>query len=226
MIKNLIFDLGDVIIDLNIKAAQNALRNINGNMAENAYAISDKKPDFFNDFEKGWLSNDEFRIKLKDFLQTNIDDNALDIVWNTILGDFLMERLVLIDELNQQKKYRTFLLSNTNDIHIIEVENILRKNSNQQYQTLQTLFEKVYYSQKMGMRKPDAEIYEQVLKENNLLANETAFFDDNFDNIQSAKSIQIHSFLVIPKEKEIVNFFEKDNQNQWHLKNINDESNA
>ncbi|TAE73614.1 MAG: HAD family phosphatase [Bacteroidetes bacterium] len=226
MIKNLIFDLGDVIIDLDALAAQNALTHISGQAAQYAYATHDKKPDFLNDFEKGWLNNEEFRQKYRDFLQTNIDDNALDKVWNAILGNFPLQRLTLIDELNQQKKYRTFLLSNTNSIHIPEVENILQKNSNHQYQTLQTLFEKVYYSQEMGMRKPDSKIYEQVLKENNLNANETAFFDDNFDNIQSAKSINIHSFLIVPQKNEIIDFFEKDNENQWTLKNIYNENNA
>lgn len=223
MIKNIIFDLGHVIIDLNEDAAKNALKNLGEQASIEAYAISDKKPEFLNDFEKGFLTNDEFRNRFRSFLQTNINDNQLDEVWNAILGRFPTERLDLIDELNQQKKYRTFLLSNTNAIHIPEVENILRQDSNEKYITLQTLFEKVYYSQDMGLRKPDVKIYEQVLKENDLKPEETVFFDDNFDNIQSAKSMGIQAILIIPKEKEILYFFEKNND-IWQLKNIENES--
>ncbi|TAE47850.1 MAG: HAD family phosphatase [Cytophagales bacterium] len=219
MIRNLIFDLGHVIIDLNEQAAKDALQQLGEQASIEAYAISDKKPEFLNDFEKGFLTNDEFRNMFRNFLQTNNNDEQLDKVWNAILGDFPLERLTLIDELNQQKKYRTFLLSNTNAIHIPEVENILRKNSQNQYTTLQTLFEKVYYSQEMGMRKPDAKIYEQVLKDNDLKAEETVFFDDNFENIQSAKSIGINAILIIPKEKEIIQFFKKDIENNWSFDN-------
>lgn len=220
MIKNIIFDLGNVIIDLNEAEAKKALIKIAGKDFEEAYAISENKPNFFNDFEKGWIYPDEFRNLFRSFLKVNLDDKKLDEIWNTILGDFQMERIILLEELLQQKKYRTFLLSNTNDIHIPEVENILRKNTNNQYTSLQQLFEKVYYSQNMGLRKPDIAIYEQVLNENNLLANETIFFDDNVPNIKASKSMGIHSKLIIPNEKEIMYFFKKNENGIWELNNI------
>jgi putative hydrolase of the HAD superfamily len=217
MIKNLIFDLGNVIIDLNEEKARKSLSSLGENVSRKAYAISENKPAFFDEFERGEISPAEFRVHFKKYLNVEINNEQLDDVWNALLGDFPLSRLDFLTDLLSQGIYKTFLLSNTNDIHIPAVEEILAKNTNDVFTSLTSFFHKVYYSQNMGLRKPDQKIYEMLLKENNLKAEETAFFDDNKANIESSSAMNILSYLVVPKEKEILDFFEKDENGIWKI---------
>ncbi|MBX9850464.1 MAG: HAD-IA family hydrolase, partial [Cytophagaceae bacterium] len=115
--------------------------------------------------------------------------------WNALLLDMPLERIQLVQKLG--KKYRTFLLSNTNDIHIQKVNQILFEASGMK--KLDELFETAYYSYKINLGKPDVAIYEYVLKDKNLRPEETVFIDDNKDNIEGAKKAGLHVILVQDK---------------------------
>jgi glucose-1-phosphatase len=121
-----------------------------------------------------------------------VSDTQIDAAWDAMLLDIPGEKLALLNTL--KKRYRTFLLSNTNEIHIANFSAYL-------YRTygapdFSPYFEKWYYSARIGMRKPDAEIFEFVLRENNLAAEETLFVDDSEQHIRTAMKLGIQAVLM------------------------------
>ena len=121
-----------------------------------------------------------------------LSDHEVDTAWNAILLDIPIDRIDLIHKIRQ--KYPVFLLSNTNNIHITASNNYLKKTHG--INSLEILFDKLFLSYEMGMWKPDTEIYYEVLRSINLEPNEVVFFDDNLQNIESAKAIGIQKILV------------------------------
>jgi glucose-1-phosphatase len=181
-IHNLIFDLGGVILDLNTVKTHEAfgkLAGVSGESIRNTLATTA----FFNDYEKGLLTDAEFRNEIRTMLKMDLSDDNLDAAWNLMLEDIPLKRLQLLQELG--KKHRIFLLSNTNNIHLQYFNGIVTKVTG--HANLDPFFNKAYYSHLMKMRKPDTEIFERVLRENELLASETLFLDDNKENLAGAE---------------------------------------
>jgi putative hydrolase of the HAD superfamily len=112
--------------------------------------------------------------------------------WNELLFPIPIDRIQRIQELG--KKYNLYLLSNTNPIHIKEVNVILKNSTGVSY--LEELFLHTYYSYDIGLIKPSESIYEHVLTVSELNPNETLFLDDNYDNIQSALKVGIQAVQV------------------------------
>jgi putative hydrolase of the HAD superfamily len=196
-IKNIIFDLGGVIINLDIhktifefnKLAQTPFESIYTQVRQNQ---------IFDLFDKGTISEVEFFDELKKLINSSKTTDQLITAWNAMLLDFPSERLSLLETL--KPKYRLFLLSNTNEAHIKAFESDLFKTNGSK--NLEPYFEKVYYSCRMGMRKPDELIFEEVLKENNLIAQETLFIDDTQQHVDGACKTGIHGHLL-GKNKEV-----------------------
>jgi glucose-1-phosphatase len=191
--KNIIFDLGQVIINLDVDKTLRAFADI-GNITYQNVLEKWTETNFWHQHEMGFISDQEFRKTLKQWLGETVTDVEIDCAWNELLLDIPKERLKLIEQLSQ--KYRLFLLSNTNAIHINKVNAILKQTAN--IDTLEHYFEKTYYSHQMGLRKPDLQIYREVLNENQLLASETVFIDDNLANIIAASELGIHTIHVQP----------------------------
>ncbi len=201
-LKNLIFDLGGVIINLDTQASVRAFSNL-GNIVEDP-DISIYTLQLFIDYEKGFISDQEFRNRLSQKLN-NCSFEEIDRAWNCMLLDIPPIRLDFLRSLKE--KYRMFLLSNTNGIHIEKVNKILKDVCGQE--DFSCFFEKTYYSHIMKKRKPDFEIFEQVLNENNLLAEETLFIDDSAVNLNGAEHLGIQTLLVT-SEKSLFDFFDYD----------------
>ncbi|HZY80695.1 MAG TPA: HAD family phosphatase [Cyclobacteriaceae bacterium] len=190
-IKNIIFDLGGVILNLSVDSTLRKFAELSNLPVDKVIATYHSRPEFLA-YEKGEITNDEFRASLRNIFGLTANDLALDECWNAMLGDIPQERIELLREL--KSKYRTFLLSNTNAIHLDCFSGIVKKAHD--IESLEPLFHKAYYSHLMKMRKPDAEIYQYVLKENNLKASETIFLDDNAANLKGAASVGIQTFHV------------------------------
>ena len=190
-IKNIIFDLGGVIINLSVESTLKEIAQLSGYPADKVLHIYHSSPEFLA-YEKGEITNSQFRESLRALFGVNSDDPAIDLCWNAMLGDIPIERIELLKEL--KGKYRTFLLSNTNAIHLDCFTGIVKKAHG--LESLDPLFHRTYYSHLMGMRKPDAEIYEHVLNENGVKAEETIFLDDNLANLKGAASVGIQTFHV------------------------------
>jgi putative hydrolase of the HAD superfamily len=190
-IRNIIFDLGGVILNLSVATTLQQLSRLTGLPMEkilDAYASQEE----FLQYERGEIDDNEFRSSLRRIFSFKDSDEVIDHCWNSMLLDIPAERIKLLESL--KNTHRTFLLSNTNAIHVRFFSAELMKGHG--IKSLDSLFEKVYYSHELKMRKPDPEIYRHVLKENGLVASETLFLDDNAKNIDGARTVGIETVLV------------------------------
>lgn len=201
MIKNIIFDLGGVLLNLDPSATQKAFEALGLVDFEKQYSTI-RQTGCFDDFDCGRISEQEFRNHLKKFLPSTVDDKAIDAAWNAMLLDLPKERLELLQSLG--KKYRLFLLSNTNEIHVTAFSAYLQKEFG--FADFSDYFERWYYSCRIGKRKPDVEIFQFVLDENGLKAEETFFIDDAPQHVEGARKAGIKSFLL-PAGKDICTVF-------------------
>jgi putative hydrolase of the HAD superfamily len=191
-VKNLIFDLGGVILDLSVDTTLQQLARLSGISREKAIEIFHKSPGF-NEYEKGGMDDASFRLYLKKIYNVNAFDDEIDACWNAMLLGIPPMKLKLLKDL--QRDYKVYLLSNTNDIHLNYINSVMLPKINGET-SLDPYFHKAYYSQRMKMRKPDAEIFEYVLRENNLVPSQTLFLDDNALNVAGAQSVGIKTVHV------------------------------
>lgn len=191
-IKNIVFDLGDVIINIDVPRAAQSFATLSGlETAEVMRLFEEGK--LFRQFETGQLDAPGFRLHVRQLLDNSTwEDAEIDTAWNSLLLELPAERIELIRELS--KTYRLFLLSNTSSIHIEAVNKILHKASG--VERLDDLFETIFLSYEMGIMKPHPEIYERLLEEAGIQADETLFLDDNADNIRAASALGIQTIHV------------------------------
>ena len=182
-IETIIFDLGGVLFDIDYTFTQKAFRQLGATTDFDTVYSQQKQAGIFDEFEKGNISPVQFRVGLRKWLPSTITDNQIDNAWNALLIGFPKDKVKLLNKL--KKEYRIYLLSNTNEIHLPEVLNMLHKNHG--HGVLGELFIKEYYSCRMGLRKPDKDIFEKVLMENSLDPGTTIFIDDSIQNIEGAK---------------------------------------
>jgi FMN phosphatase YigB (HAD superfamily) len=197
-IKNIIFDLGDVIIPIDLRAPIRNFAVLSG-LSEEEVETLWREHGLTTEYETGLIDDAAFRQHLRELLKNRSEeperwaDEVIDTAWNTVLLDLPIERIERIRQI--QGKYRLFLLSNTSSIHIIKVNKILAELGQP---SLEQLFERVYYSYEVKLAKPSPEIYQHVLTTSGLIAEETVFLDDNPRNIRSAAELGIHAVQVQP----------------------------
>ena len=191
-VKNLIFDLGGVILDLSVDHTLQSFAKLSDLPKERVQDLYVKAPGFL-EYEKGLIDDATFRDFVRQTFAIQAADAAIDECWNAMLRGIPALKLDLL--LRLQNEFRVFLLSNTNAIHLEYINGqMLPKDSGDN--SLDRYYHKAYYSHRMKKRKPDAEIFEQVLEENNLLPEETLFLDDYAVNIEGAKALGIKTIHV------------------------------
>jgi len=199
-IKNIIFDLGGVIINLDINKTIDEFNKLSNKPFEELYSQLKQNP-IFDEFEKGNSTESIFLNDLQITLDTNVSKEKLVFAWNAMLLDFPKHRLELLEKL--KPKYRLFLLSNTNETHIAEFEKILMEQHG--LKNLDVFFEKTYYSCRVAERKPNSKIFEHVLHSHQLNPSETLFIDDSPQHIEGALTTGIQAkFLEKNKEVELL----------------------
>ncbi|MGM0579856.1 MAG: HAD family hydrolase [Bacteroidota bacterium] len=201
-IKTIIFDLGGVIINLYVEKTISAFAQLSGlpeKEVEKAYLSAD----VFKQYEKGQISDAEFRQSLRDNFNLKATDAEIDQAWNAMLGEIPIVRIDSIKELIQH--YKCIVLSNTNAIHERAFHKILSGSFS--YQNLNDLFHEVYFSHELNQRKPDQEIYQNVLNLSQTEATEALFMDDGQANLDSASKLGIHT-LHIPRNGGFMNLLE------------------
>ncbi len=199
-IKNIIFDLGGVIIDLNPENTILAFNKLSYMPFEQIYSGPSQNA-LFQAFDKGTINTEDFFKALRKEIRYDGPDETMLKAWNAMLLDVPGKRLDMLVEMKQ--RYRTFLLSNTCEPHIRAFEHDLYIQHG--VRNFKDYFDRVYYSCRIGMRKPDPEIFEFVLKENELKPEETVFIDDSAQHVKAAGSCGINSY-VLPKDTEIGDF--------------------
>ena len=186
-IKNIVFDLGGVLVDLDFKAAINGLQQAGFvNVKEQLQSFD--REGIFQKFELGEMTAEEFRTAIRENSTVTLTDEEIDALWNAMLLEIPREKLELI--LDLRGKYMVYLLSNTNSIHW----NYVCKNAfNYRGFRVNDYFEETFLSYEMHLAKPDKAIYEKVLQDANLLAEETLFIDDSEANCKAAEEVGIHA---------------------------------
>jgi putative hydrolase of the HAD superfamily len=200
--KNIIFDLGGVILNIDYHLTVKAFKDLGLDNFQEHFSQA-QQTQLFDKYEKGLISTDDFRKEIKTHLPEGITDVQIDDAWNAILLDLPEERLALLRRL--KANHRLFLLSNTNELHILSFNERFRQLYPEA--ALSTYFEKMYLSYEVGMRKPDAEIFEFVLRDNQLAADETLFIDDSIQHVNSASALGIDSIFLDLKERTVVDLF-------------------
>ncbi len=191
-IKNIIFDLGNVLIPLRPDEATEAFQRIMLNDKNTPDIFTFKNLDLFTYYETGKISTSEFLNLLKPYFNTGVTNKEIIKAWNTVLGDFPKSHVEMLKKL--APRYRLFVLSNTNEIHTAKFEKEVP-----QVEHLKDLFEKLYYSHLEGLRKPQPEIYKRVIEQNQLIPSETLFADDLEENLEPARQLGIRTLHVNPQ---------------------------
>jgi putative hydrolase of the HAD superfamily len=187
MIKNIVFDLGAVILEISLDAYVHELKRL----APNAnFDFDHNKHHFYADYEKGIITEELFFNEMAKALNFEVEINALKQAWSKILLEPYTEAKEFIDSLDPT--IRTFILSNTNHTHRLQFDQIF--NEHWGHQKFYDQFEKNYYSFDMKLIKPDPRIFTQVIEEQNLNPSETLFIDDNLDNIKSAENVGLKAW--------------------------------
>lgn len=181
-IKNIVLDLGGVLLPIDYSAPVRAFEQL-GIQKFNEFYSQAQQSHLFDDFETGKISADEFRNEIRKVSGLHLNDDIIDQAWNSILLRFPPERKRLLEDLS--KNYRIFLLSNTNEIHIKQFEEEMITSFGDNF--FYSVFEKVYYSSRIGLRKPHREVFDFVLQENQLKPEETLFLDDSIQHIDGAR---------------------------------------
>ena len=189
-IRNIIFDYGGVIVDLYPQRTENAFSEL-GIVDFNRHFNILKQTSLFDRLETGKVTASEFRNQLNLALHTNFTNQQIDDAWNAMLGGIRKEKFDLLREV--KSNYRTFLLSNTNCIHLEKLTGYLMEAHGRH--DLDAFFENVYYSFLVGLRKPDAAIFLKVIRDNNLLPGETLFIDDSPQHVAGAKAAGLQALL-------------------------------
>ena len=186
-IKNIVFDLGGVLIDLDFKSAINGLQKAGfTNVKEQLQAFD--REGIFQKFELGEISADEFRASIRENSNVSLTDEEVDSLWNLMLLEIPREKLELI--LDLRSKYMVYLLSNTNSIHW---DYVCKNAFNYHGFRMDDYFEETFLSYEMHLAKPDKAIFEKMLNDANLLPEETLFIDDLEANCKAAEEGGIHA---------------------------------
>lgn len=192
----LIFDIGNVIVDIDyMRPVAEFQKLTNVDFAEIASYNRDHK--LFDTFEKGKLSEAEFHNELRRFLRPGVTDRQILDAWNSILIAYPTHKLQLLNQL--KNNYRVLALSNINETHVRELDRVAAEQLGAA--AFSDFFHKAYYSHEMGLRKPEKEIYQEVLRTENLDPARTFFVDDLAENVASALQVGLDAYQLTERDK-------------------------
>ena len=186
-----IFDLGNVLIDIDYSRAMNLMKEplptALHHRVDTCYAA-----EFHKAYERGEIDSPSFRNAFRDYFEQSWSDSEVDYLWNSLLGELPAYRLDLVRRL--KSKYQVGILSNTNEIHVDAVHAILQAEHGMT--NFYPLFDRVFYSQEMGLAKPSAAIYQQLLLDLATTPSRVLFFDDLLANVEGAAALGIQAVQV------------------------------
>ena len=190
-IKTIIFDLGGVIIDLDESATYHALANLGAKTYDEVVQIAYNEP-IFREYEMGLVDDVTLRNGMRSIFGKKLKNQQIDDAWNAMLGAIPKTRLNLLVKL--RTKFHVAILSNTNHIHELAFNQILKKSSNQP--SLHSFVDQVFFSHEMNMRKPDLEIYQKVLELTETKPTEALFLDDKLENLRGAQAAGLQTMHI------------------------------
>ncbi len=194
-IRNIIFDLGGVLLNIDPKRTINAFGKLGMEQLVGDKGLS-YDHEIFYQMEQGKITSDEFRQGVLELLPTQVSFQEIDDAWTAMLLDFPPIRVKLLK--NLRKDFKIYLFSNTNAIHVEKFHSDFR---NQHGFEVSTLFNKDFYSNEIGYRKPSAEAYQEIIRLSGINPAESLFIDDSLLNVESAIASGLKGFWLEPRQK-------------------------
>ncbi len=188
--KNILFDLGGVILDINVQATQKHFYEL-GLPAELMQYPHSMTTDLFFKYETGKLDTDQFRDEIRLRTGVEMSDQAFDEAWNAMLVRIPEERTALLKVLST--RYNLYMLSNTSSLHVKVFEKMYLDAAGE---SMHKIFKKIYYSHEIGCHKPDREAWEYVIRDAVIKPEETLFLDDNIHNIKAAQELGFQAIHI------------------------------
>ncbi len=195
-IKNIIFDFGGVLLNIDYNKTAEAFKKLGFENFDEMYGQF-KADSLFEDLETGKVGNEEFLDRIISRSGKPLTQQQIAAAWTAMLLDYRIESLDFLEKLSSH--YQLYLLSNTNAIHLPAFRKSFERETGKP--SLEQYFKKAYYSHEVGLRKPNADIFEFVLQAEDLKAAETLFIDDSVNNIEAAAKLGMRTHLLLPTER-------------------------
>lgn len=192
-IRNIIFDLGGIFLNLNYQLTAQAFRRLGVTNFDELFTQHHANP-LFEQLETGQLSNDHFFQSIRELTELSLTNEQITDAWNAMMLDMPAERISWLQSVAEQ--YEVYLFSNTNAIHYACFENICQRDLGST--NFNALFRFAGYSHQLGFRKPAADSYRQLLDKLQLAAAETLFIDDTPGNISGAQAAGLNTLFLPP----------------------------
>ncbi len=202
LINSIIFDLGGVILNIDYQLPVKAFKKLGIDDFSSQFS-QQAQTRLLDDYETGKISSEDFLEVIRGMVKPGTGDLEIIDAWNSILLDLPERRLFTLEK--AAENHRTFLLSNTNDLHIEEFNSYLLDEHN--IPSLEPFFESLYLSYELGLRKPDPRIFEYVLQDSDLDPETTLFIDDSIQHIESASQLGIITHHL--QNEDISDFLEE-----------------
>ena len=196
-IENIIFDLGGVILNIDYHITINRFKMMGIKDFDNLFSQA-QQSDLFDLFETGKITESDFIDQLQNHFHIQKDKNEIIDNWNAMLLDFPKERKQTLEVFS--KRFNIVLLSNTNETHVRAFKEIIIDTFGTYW--FPEIFQKVYYSNEIGLRKPNAEVFDYVLSDNAFNAENTLFFDDSIQHVEGARRCGIQAVHLTDKQIE------------------------
>jgi putative hydrolase of the HAD superfamily len=188
--KNILFDLGGVILDINVQATLKIFYEL-GFPAELMQYPHSMTTDLFYNYETGKMDTEQFRDEIRLRTGVKMSNQAFDEAWNAMLVSIPRERTELLKRLS--KPYDLYMLSNTSALHVKVFEKMYQDAAGE---PMQSVFKKIYYSHEIGWHKPDPEAWEYVITNAAINPEETLFLDDNIHNVKASQELGFQAIHI------------------------------
>lgn len=202
-IRNLIFDLGNVILNIDTKLSEIAFAQYGMNDFEKLYTLASQN-ELFDRLEVGSITENEFYDEFRRVTGCKLDNKTLEQCWDALIMDFPSARIEMLKRLKNEGKYRTFILSNTNIIHYRFYTALLKRVHG--VDGLESLVEHAYFSHEIGLKKPNRDIFDYVVEHSHIKPEESIFIDDNEANIKAANALGFNTIFLKGNDMENLKF--------------------
>ena len=202
-IRNLIFDLGNVILNIDTKLSEKAFAQYGMNDFEKLYTLASQN-ELFDRLEVGSITENEFYDEFRRVTGCKLDNKTLEQCWDALIMDFPSARIEMLKRLKNEGKYRTFILSNTNIIHYRFYTALLKRTRG--VDGLESLVEHAYFSHEIGLKKPNHDIFDYVVEHSHIKPEESIFIDDNEANIKAANALGFNTIFLKNNDMENLKF--------------------
>ena len=187
----IIFDFGGIFVNIDYTKIFSTFSNHSFNIEKDLFFNKKNQIKLFDLFETGKISPADFRNQIREILKKDILDSEIDQIWNSMLGDLPIERYEYLKDLSNRKK--VYLFSNINHIHAQYMENYLRDKKNSALSDFYDLFDQVYFSHIIGLRKPNSTAFEYILNDLSIDPRKILFIDDSLQHVEGAKKVKINA---------------------------------